>query len=106
MNKEFLKMQKLAGLITENQFRQLNENQISWEEFKQKPYEDKLKYLLDKKQDLFSDIDDNKFIDKIITLPSLADRITHGDLINPDILKRNKNKFNKQQQSSIDINLR
>ena len=26
MNKEFLKMQKLAGLITENQFKQLNEN--------------------------------------------------------------------------------
>jgi hypothetical protein len=25
MNKEFLKMQKLAGLITENQFKQLNE---------------------------------------------------------------------------------
>ena len=26
MNKEFLKMQKLAGLITENQFKQLNES--------------------------------------------------------------------------------
>lgn len=26
MNKEFLKMQKLAGLIPENQFKQLNEN--------------------------------------------------------------------------------
>jgi hypothetical protein len=29
MNKEFLKMQKLAGLITENQFKQLNENLLS-----------------------------------------------------------------------------
>ena len=41
MNKEFLKMQKLAGLITENQFRQLNENIADFlnaniEEFKQK----------------------------------------------------------------------
>ena len=27
MNKEFLKMQKLAGLITENQLKQVNENQ-------------------------------------------------------------------------------
>jgi hypothetical protein len=27
MNKEFLKMQKIAGLITENQFKQLNENE-------------------------------------------------------------------------------
>jgi hypothetical protein len=26
MNKEFLKMQKIAGLITENQYKQLNEN--------------------------------------------------------------------------------
>ena len=26
MNKEFLKMQKIAGLITENQYRQLTEN--------------------------------------------------------------------------------
>ena len=26
MNKEFLKMQKLAGLITENQYKQLSEN--------------------------------------------------------------------------------
>ena len=26
MNKEFLKMQKIAGLITENQFNQLNED--------------------------------------------------------------------------------
>jgi hypothetical protein len=26
MSKEFLKMQKLAGLITENQYKQLNEN--------------------------------------------------------------------------------
>jgi len=30
MNKEFLKMQKIAGLITENQFRQLNENQARY----------------------------------------------------------------------------
>ena len=30
MNREFLKMQKLAGLITENQFRQLNENQTRY----------------------------------------------------------------------------
>ena len=27
MNKEFLKMQKIAGLITENQFKQLNEEE-------------------------------------------------------------------------------
>jgi hypothetical protein len=45
-------------------------------------------------------------IDKIITIPALANRITYGDLINPDILRRNKNKFNKQQRFSIDINLR
>ena len=41
MNKEFLKMQKIAGLITENQFKQLNENIADFlnaniEEFKQK----------------------------------------------------------------------
>lgn len=29
MNKEFLKMQKMAGLITENQFKQLNEESVS-----------------------------------------------------------------------------
>ena len=29
MNKEFLKMQKTAGLITENQYRQLNEESVS-----------------------------------------------------------------------------
>ena len=31
MNKEFLKMQKLAGLITENQLRQLNENASTYQ---------------------------------------------------------------------------
>jgi hypothetical protein len=29
MNKEFLKMQKMAGIITENQYRQLNEESVS-----------------------------------------------------------------------------
>jgi len=31
MNKEFLKMQKLAGLITENQIKQVNENQSDFD---------------------------------------------------------------------------
>ena len=104
-----MKKSELKQLIKEeieNHFRQLNENQISWGEFIQKSYEDKLKYLLNKKQDLFNDMDDDKSIDKIITIPALANRITYGDLINPDILRRNKNKFNKQQRFSIDINLR
>jgi hypothetical protein len=42
MNKEFLKMQKIAGLITENQFKQLNENKTALELFQMFKDEDLL----------------------------------------------------------------
>jgi hypothetical protein len=67
MNKEFLKMQKLAGLINEGQFKQLTEDQVLFEELS-----DNMKLLLSlsDKEDEINDVlegeeiinDDDEFI--------------------------------------------
>lgn len=107
MNREFLKMQKLAGLITENRYHQLNE-QMSFEEFNTKSFNNKIKYLADTQINLFSDITDDKFIELITTQYKPLAQLIAGNsgIINKDIVIKNKNKFNSQEQKAIEINYR